>query len=145
MNFRKHKKRSERNLVDIVPFVDTLLYLIIYFTLSLNFVAQPAIKLKLPQAASPETVRESKELRVMIAPGGSREGYTYGSFSVEGRNIEFSGIEELLKQKAAEGKEAVLIIQADEKVSQGEVVRVMDAAKTAGIDRIAIATRPKDK
>ena len=46
----------------------------------------------------------------------------------------------MLSQSAQKNKDALVIIQADEKVSHGNVVKVMDTAKRAGLTRLAIAT-----
>ena len=43
----------------------------------------------------------------------------------------------------AEQPDASLVIQADERVPHGKVVRVMDEAKAAGIANIAVAVAPK--
>jgi biopolymer transport protein ExbD len=145
MNFRVRKKNSDSGRIDIVPFVDTLLYLIIFFSLTLNFVQTQGLKLKLPQSSGKEAAAEKNELRITLAKTIEKDGYIYSNFSVEGRIFSLGEIERLVNQRTLTGKDLVVIIQADERVSQGEVVKVMDIAKSAGIEKIAIATRPKEK
>lgn len=144
MNFRTDKKKNNLNAIDFTPIVDTVFNLIIFFALSLNFIGTPAIKLKLPQSATQETVRDDKEIRIFITKGVQKEGYTYGNFIVEGKTFSIEDIEKLIYQRAV-NKDLIVIIQADESVSQGEVVKVMDIAKSAGLEKIAIATKPKEK
>ncbi|MCX7990434.1 MAG: biopolymer transporter ExbD [Proteobacteria bacterium] len=144
MNFRLQKKNNNFSSIDFTPIVDTVFNLIIFFALSLNFIGTPAIKLKLPQASSEETVREKNEIRIYITKGVQKEGYTYGNFIIDGNNFSLEDIEKLINQRAV-NKETIVIIQADESVSQGEVVKIMDMAKSAGLERIAIATKPKEK
>lgn len=145
MNFKNTKKGKSNSFIDFTPIVDTVFNLIIFFAVSLNFIGTPAIKLKLPQASMKESVRERSELRVFITKSHEKDGYTYGTFLVNEKVISTDDLEKLINQRALSNPDTVLIIQADERVSQGEVVKVMDMAKNAGIDKIAIATRPKEK
>ena len=48
-----------------------------------------------------------------------------------------------LLAQAKENPQTLVIIQADQGVSHGEVVRIMDYAREAGLSRLAIATEPK--
>lgn len=144
MNFRTQKKNNNLSSIDFTPIVDTVFNLIIFFALSLNFIGTPAIKLKLPQASTEETVKERNEIRIYITRGVQKDGYTYGNFIIDGKDFTIGDIEKLIYQRAV-NKETIVIIQADESVSQGEVVRIMDIAKSAGLERIAIATKPKEK
>ena len=41
--------------------------------------------------------------------------------------------------------DALVVIEADKKVYHGLVVKVMDAAKSAGLNKLAIATQPKEE
>lgn len=143
MNFRSSKSKDNVSAIDFTPIVDTVFNLIIFFALSLNFIGQPAIKLKLPQASSKEGVKEKNEFRVFITKSFQKEGYTYGNFIVENAQLSLDEIEKALYQRANSNKDLIVIIQADESISQGEVVKIMDIAKKVGVEKIAIATRPK--
>ncbi len=145
MNFRIEKKKNNFSAIDFTPIVDTVFNLIIFFALSLNFIGTPALKLKLPQSSAQETVKESNEIRIFITKGVQKEGYTYGNFLIDGKGFSLNDIEKLIYQRAATDREIIVIIQADESVSQGEVIKIIDMAKSAGLERIAIATKPKEK
>lgn len=145
MDFRTAKKSKNSSFIDFTPIVDTVFNLIIFFAVSLNFIGTPAIKLKLPQASMKESIREKSEIRVFITKGETNGGYTTGIFRIEDKILSVDEISNLIHQRALSNPDMVLIIQADESVSQGEVVKIMDIAKNAGIDKIAIATRPKEK
>ena len=51
--------------------------------------------------------------------------------------------EEIAEQRALFDNTTMLIIQADEKAFRGQVVKVMDIAKEAGIIDLVVATEPK--
>ncbi len=143
MNFRPTKNKQNSVFVDFTPIVDTVFNLIIFFALSLNFIGMPALKLKLPQASTKEGVKEKNEFRVFITKAYQKDGYTFGNFVVENKQLSLEDIEMAVYQRFVNNKDLVVIIQADESVSQGEVVKIMDIAKKVGIEKIAIATRPK--
>ena len=46
---------------------------------------------------------------------------------------------------AIKDPDTLVIIEADKKVYHGVVVKVMDAAKISGLNKLAIATEPKGK
>lgn len=143
MTFRTPGKRNSSSPIDFTPIVDTVFNLIIFFALSLNFIGMPTIKLKLPQATTQDVVKEKSEFRVFITKGVQKEGYTYGNFMVENVVLSTEDIEKAISQRYVSNKDLVVIIQADESVSQGEVVKILDIAKKIGVEKIAIATRPK--
>jgi|GEM_PF-844299 len=143
MNFRTPKNKENTSSIDFTPIVDTVFNLIIFFALSLNFIGMPAIKLKLPQASTKEGIKEKNEFRVFVTKAYQKDGYTYGNFLVENNQLSLEDIEKAVYQRFANNKDLVVIIQADESVSQGEVVKIMDIAKKVGVEKIAIATRPK--
>ena len=52
--------RSKKALIlNVLPLIDVLFLLLIFFMISTTFLSQPAIKLELPEAAHSETVRQS--------------------------------------------------------------------------------------
>ncbi len=135
---RFHERpRNSNGIIDIAPLVDTVFNLLIFFALSLNFVSTPGIQVNLPQSSAQEIRREEQELRVVIKP--QRELYL---------NEAPLGMDELgvrFRKAALADPKTQVLIQADEAVSHGSVVSVMDLARSAGLQRLAIVTRPKDE
>jgi biopolymer transport protein ExbD len=52
-------------------------------------------------------------------------------------------LQEELKKLAAENPQARVIVRADDEVAHKQVIEVMDLAKSAGIQNLAIATTEK--
>ena len=130
MNFRA-KARSEIHL-DITPIVDTVFNLLIFFALSLNFIVTPGIKVDLPESTTEEIIRERDELIIVM-------DRNKGIF-IDGVRVTTDQLASSLKQAAGRNKDTLVIIQADQDVAHGDVVRMMDRAKKAGLKRLAIAT-----
>ncbi len=136
MNFRQ-KNRREVSQLDMTPLVDVVFNLLIFFMLSTTFVTTPGIKINLPQASSKELKVQEKEVRIAL----TRKGKIY----VNRKLVMLNDVKKILKQKARINPKILVIIQADEQVTHGKVVQIMDIAKSCGLSKLAIATRPKKK
>ena len=130
MQFSERKKTDAS--LDITPIVDTVFNLLIFFALSLNFIITPGIQVNLPDAVTEEIIREREEVIIVMGKDG-------GVF-VNSNPVSIDRIASVLTKSAQKNKDTLVIIQADQEVSHGNVVRVMDTAKRAGFTRLAIAT-----
>ena len=127
----KEKTDSDAHL-DITPIVDTVFNLLIFFALSLNFIVTPGIKVNLPESSTEEIVREKEEIVIVIKQGNE--------VFINNSSVSIEQLFLILSESAQRNRETLIIIQADQKVSHGRVVKVMDTAKRAGLTRLAIAT-----
>jgi biopolymer transport protein TolR len=128
------KPRRARKLVsdiNIVPFTDVLLVLLVIFMVTTPLIVQGQIQVKLPKASatSPATVRP---LVVTLNAQGR-------VFLVD-QEVSLQDLQSLLAPLLKERADKQVIINADRSVTHGRVVSVMDIAKQAGAERLAIAT-----
>jgi len=133
MRFKTHYSLTKGEL-NIAPLVDIVLQQLIYFMLTSSFIMQPGIKVKLPQAVSTERI-EKIEIFVNVTADG-RIFFKDSEVTLEQLGILFS-------EEAKKSKEITLVIKGDEKALHGRIVKVMDKARNAGIEKIAIATMPE--
>ncbi|MEK6709663.1 MAG: biopolymer transporter ExbD [Nitrospinota bacterium] len=131
MKFRE--LRRVQSVPDTTPLIDTIFLLLLFFALSSSFVLQSGINVNLPRTVSAETPAR-KDLVVVIA----RDGRVF----LNNDEVALDSLWGRLLEELRAQPEGVLIIRADQDVSHGAVVRVMDVAKQAGAARIAIATEP---
>jgi len=118
--------------LDITPIVDTVFNLLIFFALSLNFIITPGIKVNLPDAVTEEIIREREEVIIVMDKNDS--------IIINSNPVAIDQISSVLTESAQKNKDTLVIIQADQEVSHGKVVRMMDIAKRAGLTQLAIAT-----
>lgn len=125
---RNGKKSGFAAAVDLTPIVDTVFNLLIFFALSLNFAATSGgINVRLPKAATAEPVK-AEQLTISL----TKDGKVY-------LNDKVITIEELSKTlEGNQDKESLVIVRADNDVSHGRVVEIMDTVKTQGFSRLAI-------
>jgi biopolymer transport protein ExbD len=124
--------------INITPLTDIFLVLLIIFMVGSSIVVEQAqgggtgVRVDLPKGAARELQAAPRDFPVAILKDGTAV--------VEGRAIEMGALKERFAKMAKDSPEAQVIIQADAGVNHGRVVEVMEAAKSVGITRLAIAT-----
>lgn len=130
-------KIRERQRIQAEPgmtaMIDVIFLLLLFFVLSSSFIVQPGIKVQLPRTVTSEQPAR-KDLILII----SRDKRIF----LNNELVQFKALWGRLENELKFQRGAALILRADRDVPHGFVVRVMDVAKQAGADRIAIATSP---
>ncbi|MDZ8120186.1 ExbD/TolR family protein [Pontiella agarivorans] len=116
--------------VDISPLIDCVFILLIFFIVTTTFVEETGVEVDKPQAASSVQL-EKTSIMIAITQNGE---VVYG-----GNEIGISGIRPLVK-RMMQKEEVPVIIQADQNVMSGLLVRVIDEAKLAGAVKVSIST-----
>lgn len=134
---RKHRgSKLDDKGMDLTPLIDTVFLLLIFFMVTTVFSTTPGIEVDLPKAAETESPPE-KDLNILISDEGVME--------LNGEIVTMETIEPELRRQKDMYRSKILIIKADKMALHYMVVDVMDAAKAAGIDQLAIAADPEDK
>ena len=121
--------------INIVPFVDIILVVLIIFMVTAPLVLKPAIDVSLPQASSGEAKETEKNLDVIISATG--EIYVNGKESdLEGLKLEATGI-------ANKAVDSGAILNADKAVTLEKLTEVIDTIKLAGIKKVAFSIQKK--
>lgn len=129
------KRRTERIVgkVDLVPLIDVVLLLLIFFVLSSRFIFQSVIAVDLPEAITADV--EAQANHTIILTRG-------GLIFFDGRRVTEEGLNFGLELILARGRDPLVIIKADKEVPHSQVIKIMGLAKEAGIKRLALATEP---
>jgi len=116
--------------------IDTIFFLLVFFMIStLSMARYSGLPVNLPKAATGQQV-PSESAAVTIAPGGK--------IAIDKQDVPRAQVGEILKARLLKIPDLLVLINADEKVEHGLVIEVMDAARQAGVARMAIAIKPKD-
>jgi biopolymer transport protein ExbD len=122
--------------INVTPLVDIVLVLLIIFIVTARFTLPPSIKVDLPQASSPDApAGESATAMVTLKPGGE--------IFLDENATTAERLPAQLAELHGKNAAAQLVINADENVLHGAVVRVLDQAKRAGIEKVAISIEEK--
>ncbi|MBE9502934.1 MAG: biopolymer transporter ExbD [Proteobacteria bacterium] len=133
MQFKRSKKIVSPP--DITPMIDVVFLLLIFFMLSTTFIVKPGIDVSLPKASAEQITKAKEELTVTISNNGD--------IYVKEKKVGLDELDKIFINAAVTSKESIVIINADEHVTHGRVVEIMDRAKGAGISKLAVATEQK--
>jgi biopolymer transport protein ExbD len=134
MRFRRSLAEAEDPIeLNLIPLIDVIMFLLIFFVSTTSFVEEPGVKVDKPSAASATQVEKSSILIGITSDGK----VAYG-----GKEIGIGGVRPTVKRLCS--KEPLpVVIQADEAARSGLMVRVIDEAKLGGAKDVSIATEKK--
>jgi biopolymer transport protein ExbD len=135
MNFRRHLRHEEPE-INLIPFIDVLLVILIFLMLSTTYSRFTELQLNLPAADAEQSRERPGEIIVAIASDGRT---TLNRRPVDGRSVELLTAE--LKAAAAGRADAIVIISADALSTHQSVINVLDAARRAGLVRLSFAAQ----
>ena len=130
MEFERRRRRHTH--IDIAPLVDVVFNLLLFFVITYNVVADPAIKIRLPQSVTMDT--QAQETIVITI---SREGNTY----VGDQLVPVEEVAPMIRQKFSQEREPSVKIKADRDVPVGLLVQVVDGVKLSGCSAFSIVTQ----
>lgn len=127
----ERRRRADTNL-NIAPLIDIVFLLLIFFVLSSHFVSNKGFKVKLPKAVQAQT-QKNEQVTVFI----NKEGDVF----LNDTQVELDQLKVLVKTELNKANSKTVVIKADEDVSLGLAVKVMDIAKEANADGLVISTK----
>ncbi|QDP00640.1 ExbD/TolR family protein [Thalassotalea sp. PS06] len=127
---RKRIREGEEAAIDMTPMLDIVFIMLIFFIVTTSFVKEAGIDVQKPAAAN-AIKKPSANIFIAI-----REN---GEIWMDKRVVDVERVSANLEKLLAEQPTDIVIIQADKGARHGVVVKVMDAIKDAGIDKISIA------
>ena len=134
MKFRKHKREEPE--INLIPFIDVLLVILIFLMLSTTYSKFTELQITLPVANAEQARDRPSEIIVSVAADGR---YAVNRKPVEGRSVELLAAE--LKAAAGGSSDMTIIVSADATATHQSVINVMDAARRAGLPRLTFATQ----
>lgn len=133
MRFTQGRRRAAPSVI-IVSLIDVLLVVLIFLMVSTTFRQTPAVKLALPEARQAERQGTSPDhLLVTI-------GKAPPHFYLATRPVTFDRLQEEFTAARARNSNIAVVIRADKEAPVGEFIRVMDAAKVAGMRAVNVET-----
>ncbi len=132
MNLRP--RRREEPEINLVPMIDVVLVLLIFFMIATSLRHSSELEIRLPEASGKPVPGDVAQLAVDIDAAGR--------YAVNGRSLESMDAATLKATLLAEtgGRLLPLTIGADGRTPHQAVVTVLDVAGQLGIRQLAIAT-----
>jgi biopolymer transport protein TolR len=121
--------------INIVPFVDVMLVLLIIFMMGAPMLSQ-GVEVNLPKTTS--KIMKTREDPLMVTVN------TKGKIFLEEQEVDLQGLESKVRSIFENRIEKEVLLRADQDVSYGFVIGVIARIKRAGIDKLGMVTEPED-
>lgn len=121
--------------INITPFTDVLLVLLIIFMILAALVAPPGFEKELPNKNSATQTNENKN-KNDIEVDVNNKGVIY----VDGTKTDEVGIYRVMYDASKKKPRHHVAIVADAKAPYGIIIRILDAAKDAGLEDVGFVT-----
>ena len=121
--------------INITPFVDVTLVLLIIFMVTATYIVAKSIPVDLPEAGTGEDVVTT------FAVTMTDDGNIY----LDGAKTDEAKLKKQLRMAKKENDDVRVIIDADKAISHGKVVRVIDLVRKEGVSKFAINIAEESK
>ncbi len=129
--------RGDEFEINVIPLIDVLLTLLMFFVLTSTFVQHTRMQVTLPQASTQDHDVNQPALTIMIDRNGK---FYVGSDEVPGTDI--AVLKQFITRVVGDDHARPVTIRADAQSSHQAVVTAMDALGQLGFNRLSIATTP---
>jgi len=122
--------------INVVPFVDVMLVLLVIFMITAPFMTQ-GVEVDLPRTKTVKTLPESSQKLVLNVEKDK-------TIHLEEYELELQDLAGHLK-KVMQDKQQMLYLRADKQVPYGFVVKVMGRIKDAGVETLGVVAEREDE
>lgn len=137
MRIRDDRAHDEPE-INLVPLIDVILVLIIFFVITTTFDARSTLQLQLPSATGEPAGDQTKSLSVLINAEGR---YFVGDQELLRTDID--ALKQALEVAGGSDRARPVLLRADARTPHQSVVTALDALGQLGFRRISIATAPE--
>ncbi|HEU4644736.1 MAG TPA: biopolymer transporter ExbD [Burkholderiales bacterium] len=135
MNFQRGREKEHLE-INLVPMIDVMLVILIFLMITTTYSKYTELQINLPAADADKQLQRSNEVAVLVD--------ARGQYVVNRAPVPFVSIEQLageLKRAAGATAEPVVVVSADASATHQSVVRVMEAARAAGLQHITFTAQ----
>jgi len=135
LNFQRGQEKEPLE-INLVPLIDVMMVILIFLMITTTYSKYTELQINLPSADVEKQQERSNEVSVMVN--------ARGQLVIERVPLAFTTVQALsdaLRKAAASKKDPVVIISADANTTHQAVIRVMEAARLAGLTQITFTTQ----
>jgi biopolymer transport protein ExbD len=131
MRLRRTLSEPEEPIeLNLIPLIDVIMFLLIFFISTTSFMDQPGLTVDKPQAGGANQ-GENKSIVFMVSSDGK--------INHDGKEMGLGGVRATVKRLCSEEARPV-VIQASQKSHSGVIIRVIDEAKLGGAKDVSLAS-----
>ena len=128
-------RRREEPEINVVPLIDVILLLVVFFMLSSRFMDEGRVRVKLPRASAPVAAPQAEPVVVTVTQ--------QGGYQLNGRELINSSPDTLraaLVKEAGKDRSAPVTVRADANATHQAVISALDVLGRLGFNEVNIAT-----
>ncbi len=130
-----HRNRTVMAEINMVPFIDITLILLIIFMVMSPLLVQMQLTVDLPKSQSVNTQAEDDVIRIEVEKNGA--------ITVQNKQLTLKNLERELILRMGKANKKTILVQADKEVPIQQVVSVFDIAKKLGAAKLGIGVLSK--
>lgn len=130
--FRARRSRGQMSEINVTPFVDVMLVLLIIFMVAAPLLTV-GVEVDLPETKAGAVRGQDEPLAVTLDEAGA--------IYVQETAVELDGLAPLLMEISENNQDIRIFVRGDERLDYGSVMRVMGVLNQAGFRKVALITR----
>jgi len=138
---RGGKKRRMNAEINVVPYIDVMLVLLIIFMVTAPLMTQ-GIEVKLPEANAQSLTAQNEDVIFAVTEDGK---YLLNIGDKQGQALDDAALEDKIRTLMTEKPEQMILVQGDAKVPYEFVARGMAILRNAGATKIGFVTTPAEQ
>tara|TARA_R110000751_G_scaffold247763_2_gene347557 strand:+ start:35 stop:442 length:408 start_codon:yes stop_codon:yes gene_type:complete len=127
---RHHSTADDEAGIDLTPMLDIVFIMLIFFIVTSSFIKESGITVERPSAAS---AAEQPKGNILIAVSAD------GEIWIDRKQVDIRAVRSAVERMRVDQPDSTVVVQADKDARSGLVIRVMDQAKLAGVEAVALA------
>ena len=135
MNFQRGREKEPLE-INLVPLIDVMMVILIFLMITTTYSKYTELQINLPTADADKQLERANEISVLVN--------AQGLLVINRAPMAFTTVEALadvLRKAAASRKDPMIVISADAAATHQAVIRVMEAARLAGLPQITFTTQ----
>jgi biopolymer transport protein ExbD len=127
---RRHHQQDEDTGIDLTPMLDVVFIMLIFFIVTSSFIKEAGVEIQRPQA---ETASPQDKGNILIAVTAD------GRVWMDKKVVDVRSVRAHVERMRVDQPDGAVVVQADQDARTGLVVQVMDQARLAGVQDVALA------
>jgi biopolymer transport protein ExbD len=135
VNFQRGREKEPLE-INLVPLIDVMMVILIFLMITTTYSKYTELQINLPSAAAERQPERPNEITVLVN--------AQGQYVVNRNPVVFRSVEQLAEELRRAGgthKDPIVVISADAAATHQSVVRVMEAARVAGLSQLTFTTQ----
>ena len=123
--------REEKSEINLTPMLDVVFIMLIFFIVTATFIKEPGTDILRPEALTAEV---KPTVSVLVGINAANEIW------IDKKRVDVRSVRANLERLSAENPKGGLVVQADAGAKNELLMEVLNAARGAGIQQVAVAT-----